>query len=316
MFKDDDYIELKQKFDIYYNDKILPNLQEIEKKRKFYLSIFMVVSILSILWISFVLQNLFNNENSELRRIMSDYGLVACILILLMFWPMFFYKRKNKQSLLPLIANFFGNISYEENKEVPLSTFSQSLIMPQYDEIYSDDNFWGNYKGVSVNVMEYKIMQRRYEIINQQQKERIIKKGQGVVFYARMNKNFKGKTLVAKDKGLLNILKRYNGLERVGIESIDFEKAYEVYSNNQVEARYILTTSMIQHMLALKNNFHQIEYSFFDEHIFINIKTKKNMFECSSFFRSIVNRKRIEKNFNEFYHLFSIIDTLKLNKQI
>lgn len=315
MFNNPNYIETKQHFDTYYNDNILPILHNIEKTRKIYLSVFLCVCILVTLWVAQIIFTLNSKEASQISDILRDYGVVICFAILLLFSPMFFYRKKSKQSLLPLIANFFGEFSYTDNQQISTSIINNSIIIPEYDKLYTDDNFYGFYKDVPVDIMEYKIMDKHIRIINQQRREVITKKGQGIIFYAKMNKNFNGKTIVTKDKGLLNILTHFNGLQKVGLESIEFEKAYEIYSDNQIEARYILTASMIQHMLELKNNFPKIEYSFFDKYVFINIKTKHNLFECSSFFTSIINSKRIEKNFRELYLLFSIIDVLKLSSQ-
>lgn len=316
MLNNEEYTKLKQSFDIYYNNNILPILKDIEKTRKVYLAIFIPIAFLSIIWAAYMVFTLYNKESSQLQNILSDYGAINCFVIILLLFPMFFYKRKSKQSLLPLISRFFGEFSYSNNQQLSTSIIENSMIIPKHDILCVDDNFYGMYKDVPVNIMEYAIMDIHYEKTNTQYKEKNIKKGQGVVFYAKMNKNFKGKTIIIKDKGIFNVLTRFNNLKRVGIESVEFEKIYEIYSDNQVEARYILTTSMMKHMLELKNKFSKIEYSFFDEYVFINIKTKKNLFECSSFFRSIINQKRIDKTFQELYLLFSIIDTLKLNEKI
>ena len=138
--------------------------------------------------------------------------------------------------------------------------------------------------------------------------------GRGIIFYAQMNKNFAGQTIVVKDKGLFNKLTRYKNLERAGLESPEFEKVFDVYTDNQVEARYILTTVMLEYMIELRQSFPKIEFSFFSSHVLVKIETLKNMFECSSFFRSAINRRRIEESFTELYLLFSIIATLRLNQ--
>ena len=101
----------------------------------------------------------------------------------------------------------------------------------------------------------------------------------GIIFYASKNKNFKGQTIIVKDKGFLNKPVSYNKLKRVGLESIEFEKSYEVFSDNQIEARYLLTTVALGYLIELKRKFDKVEISFFDNHVFINIKTKKI---CSS----------------------------------
>jgi hypothetical protein len=43
-----------------------------------------------------------------------------------------------------------------------------------------------------------------------------------------------------------------NNLEKVKLESIDFENRFIVYSNDQVEARYILTPSFMERLVKLE----------------------------------------------------------------
>jgi hypothetical protein len=137
----------------------------------------------------------------------------------------------------------------------------------------------------------------------------------GIIFYSQMNKNFKGQTIIVKDKGFLNRFTIYKNLKRVGLEAVEFEKLFEVYSDDQIEARYLLTTVMLEYLMELRNKFKQFELSFFDNHVLINIITKRNMFECNSFFTSLINKKRIDKTIEELYLLFSIIDTLRINQE-
>jgi hypothetical protein len=104
-------------------------------------------------------------------------------------------------------------------------------------------------------------------------------------------------------------------MAKVGLESIEFEEKYEVYSDSQIEARYILTPVMLEYMMELKKSLPKTEYSFFDNRLFMNIRIKENYFEASNFFTPITSRKNIQKIFTELYLLFSIVETLKLNQQ-
>ena len=146
-------------------------------------------------------------------------------------------------------------------------------------------------------------------------REEYVKNGMALLFVAQMNKNFKGKTIVTKDRGILNKITKYKNLQRVSLEDVLFEKKYEIYSDDQIEARYILTTSMMERMIKLSEIFSKIEYNFFDNKVYININTKKNLFECNSFFRTLINYKRIKKSFDELYLIFSIIKIIKLNEK-
>lgn len=62
----------------------------------------------------------------------------------------------------------------------------------------------------------------------------------GVVFTAARSTGLVGETIVAPDRGLLNVFKPGKGLERVKFEDAEFEKYFEVYSTQPDEARSLI----------------------------------------------------------------------------
>lgn len=304
-----EYLVARQQFYDYYDNTVTPALGKIEKKRRQYLVAFSAIILLVILWIVLLI----TGKISFLAE--GENGFILCLVVLLICAPIFMYYKKSKESILPLLIGFFGKFDYTYHPNLPLSVLNQSQIMKKSDDLAADDGFDGEYKEVPISIVEYV----RYKY--QEQKEdgvRKIKrkvKGRGIIFEAEMKKKFSGHTIVVKDKGVLNKLSRYKGLERAGLESTEFEKAFEVYTNNQIETRYILTAVMIEYMLELKKLFPHAEYSFENNNVLINIEMKKNMFECSNFFRPVINKKRAETYFKQFYLLFSIIEILHLNQK-
>ena len=111
--------------------------------------------------------------------------------------------------------------------------------------------------------------------------------------------------------------KHISGLQRVKLEDIRFEELFEVYSSDQIEARYLLTAAFMERMLKLSELYggKSIQFSFKDNQLLLAIPTKKDMFEACSFFRSNVNKKKIDKVFEQFYTVFSVVDILKLNQR-
>ncbi len=308
-----EYTVALQQFETYYAQTVFPALQKVEARRKKSLAVFCLIVPFVFAWLAFVayqvMQRLSNQEYIDL----SQYGLITCLAILLACLPMFGYYRKSKESLLPLLAGFFGEFSYAWQPQIPDKLLQQSKIMKKYDRIASGDSFSGIYDGVPVSITEYAMYRRRSE--GGKSAVTYARFGGGIIFYARMNKKFSGQTIVVRDKGWLNKLAHYKNMQWVGLESPVFEKAFEAYSDSQVEARYILTAAMLEYMAALKKQFPKIEFSFFQEHLFINIQTVKNQFECTGFFTSVLNKKRIERSFKELFLLFSIIRIMRLNQQ-
>lgn len=314
MEADSQFIVEKQKFDKYYTQNILPRLQTIEKTRKKYFRWFISLCLIVLAWIIYIAVN-FKQRMSDTTNYNSGLDIVMCIVVLAVCLPMFLYYKKSKESILPLVIDYFGDFQYGYKANLSDKLLEVSRIIPQYDRLDTDDTFLGTYEDVAINLTEYTLRKQVKTKRDNTIQYTYAKAGHGIIFQSQMNKNFLGQTIVVKDKGILNKFTHYKGFNRVGLESPEFEKAYEVFSDNQIEARYILTATMLEYMLLLKQSFPNISYSFFDNQVLINIEIKENFFECSSFFRSIINQKRIDKIFTQFYQLFAIIKTLQLNQK-
>ncbi len=311
---DKEYEECKLKFEQYFVANILPKLMVLENNRKKMLRIFLLMAFFAFAWLGYVfLRKLCISE--ELPEMPPYMGFAGCMMILAACFPMFNYYSKSKESLLSLLVSFWGDFSYTQAKAIPEKLLYDSKIMKQYDKFATDDCFEGTFDTVSISINEYILYKEKYIKTNTGRMLTYQKDRGGILFAAKMNKSFSGQTIVVKDKGWLNNLTSYGRLEKAGIESPEFEKVFEVYTDNQVEARYLLTTAMLENILKLKSFFPKIEFSFYQQNVLINIETKKNLFECSSFFRSVINKKRINKTFDELYLLFSIIKILRLNQK-
>jgi hypothetical protein len=77
---------------------------------------------------------------------------------------------------------------------------------------------------------------------------------QGVILSLEHHKTFLGKTIIRRDRGALNPLK-INGLKRVGFASSEFERLFEVYSNDQVEARTLLSPDFMARLIDFDEDY-------------------------------------------------------------
>ncbi len=86
----------------------------------------------------------------------------------------------------------------------------------------------------------------------------------GLFFVADFNKSFRGHTLVLPDvaeralgafgRAFQSLASGASGLQLVELESPEFERAFTVRSTDPVEARYLLSTSLMQRILAFHAN--------------------------------------------------------------
>ena len=200
----DEYIDQKTLFDGYYKEKILPKLQIIEEQRKKYFYLFMSSLIFTIIWGVIYVTGVASDFFGKLEECAINVGLIFCIIVLLLCIPMIGYHRHAKESLLPILANFFGDFEYSYKTVLDHEILYASKIMPKYDEIEFDDGFDGVYENTEISITEYITYKEKIVHNNNVSQYKLKKDKRGLVFCASMNKQFKGQTVVVKDKGIFN----------------------------------------------------------------------------------------------------------------
>ena len=138
----------------------------------------------------------------------------------------------------------------------------------------------------------------------------------GVFIELDMNKKFEGQTFILEKDNIKDNLTLSKTYEKVNLEDSEFAQEFCVYSQNQIEARYILTTSMIDRLKKLKE-IYKAEYiraAFKDEKIIIMIQTGRDMFQMAG--KSQITKETFIQLFDEITSVLDIIDILKLNEKL
>jgi Protein of unknown function (DUF3137) len=149
-----------------------------------------------------------------------------------------------------------------------------------------------------------------------------VEHSQGIIATIAMNKNFMGHTIVKHQPKRKYLLEQttpiapIKGMEVVRLEDPLFESKFEVFSTNQIEARYLLTPSFMENILNLNEVFGgtQMQFSFLEEKFFLMIESNEDYFEPSSIFTPLNFTDHIKPLFDEVSFLLQIITTLKLNQ--
>lgn len=313
--KDIDYINLKHEFDLYYTQELLPILQKSEKERRRYLAAFWILVVMGSFFYPFLLSRIIENGFGGDNNRIGIYLGLSCIVLMFLIGPIYAYKKKVKPQIMPDFANFFGSFYYQHEGTIDNEILKSSDLFDEFNQNIGDDYFIGTYDGVHITVAEEKLKYVKLDMNNHEMKKNIFS---GVCILFEMNKNFKGRTVVLQDHGLFNAFHRIKDLENVKLEDSLFEKYFEVYADSQIESRYLLTTGFMERMLRLRDLYDgkSIQFSFRNNTLLIAIPTKQDMFEANSFFRSNINKDKVDIVFEQFYTLFSIVKLLKLNQHI
>lgn len=104
-------------------------------------------------------------------------------------------------------------------------------------------------------------------------------------------------------------------LEKVSLEDINFNKSFSVYSNDQIEARYVLTPKMMENLLSLKDKLKtRIKITLTDNKLFIGL--------CDEDFLELakIDNGKIETIFEDLYDdisvILSIVNEIKNNNKV
>ena len=107
--------------------------------------------------------------------------------------------------------------------------------------------------------------------------------------------------------------------ELVKLEDPEFEKEFVVYGDDQVEARYILTTSMMERLLAFRRKAlgvlkagSNVYLSFTEGKVFVAVDCRRDLFE-PSIFSSNDNFAMMRDYFETMAMAIGVVEDLKLN---
>jgi len=308
---------LKDKVERFEENRI-STLKEARKR--------LIIWLFYIFFTSFIVYFLYKNF-LELNRDIVAFTtliLVSVGVAAPFFWifsPIWSYEENIKKEIFPNVLNFFGDFKYHIETKKSVKEYYATELIPKHDTEIAEDHIVGTYKQIKIDLFETQLSRKvKYKDSNGNTSTRQKTVFNGLILELSMNKSFGGKTVVKKDSGTVGnwFIKKSTSLKKVKLEDPIFEKMFEVYSDDQVEARYLLTVTFIERLKELVENFggKSIQCCFYNNKLLMMIPIEKDMFEPGSIYEAedfIDDSKSLLK---ELSLIFSIIDTLKLNMEI
>ena len=126
------------------------------------------------------------------------------------------------------------------------------------------------------------------------------------------NKKFHSTTILRLNKDVVHSPWQSGAMNRVALEDPVFEKNFNVYSTNQIEARFLITTAFMQRLIKTEQKFKgNISCHFENGEIFICINDSKDRFEIPMD-KSLVDEKTLLPVFEDLNEILELVNTLKL----
>ena len=216
--------------------------------------------------------------------------------------------------------------TYLPNAFIPREEFEESKVF-SYQEIftYAGEGLFSSsentFHGSRLDVKEIE-----HTVSNGKSETKISDLFRGYFFTSAFSKPFHGETYIVPDlsRELLGEIygEAFNqwihkkGVKLVTMEDPVFEKLFSVYATDEVEARYILSTSLIEKITALKNALHSdVFISFVNQKIFIAVQQDKDILG-PNLFGNLGDEEYLRKQLGFLSSLLSIPESLNLNAKV
>lgn len=223
------------------------------------------------------------------------------------------YTAAYKEKILPKLAKLFGEFIYDIAGCVDLKALAPSKILPSYDNYKSEDYFKGTYKGVELEFSELKLTEKQGSGKNR----RTVTKFKGLVILLNMqSKKFYGHTTLQRNAGKITewFKEKSSKMKRARMADPEFEKIFDAYTNDQVEARYLIDPLMIEDLKALYEEYEgkSLAAAWYDSKMLVMISSKHNHFEPADIDVPATDPQSVLNMKHEIGQILSIVDRLDL----
>ena len=319
-----------EKFQSIYNAELLPVLQPIEQERKkivlrIWLLILLAVAALVYLVASgtLVQARSVNDVNKT-----DDRSSFPFLLMLGAGAATYFYykqqtalfKKKYKDEVVPkMLTSLDAGLHYEANRNIDRQDYERSkLFLDSVNVFYGDDYVSGTIGKTAIRFSELHSQEIKRTNKGEHRKDIF----RGIFFIADFNKKFSGETFVLPDvTGNLfgSFFQKMNASrpQLIKMEDPEFEKAFVVYSTDQVEAHYILSTALMSRIVAFKKKFKmRLSLSFVNSQVYMALPINKQLFEAPSILKSFIDKKKIFEYLGYLSMCIEIVEGLDLNTRV
>lgn len=243
------------------------------------------------------------------------------ILVAMVAWGSMALSKLGKETKLmlvnPVTAEF--GLAYELAPVEPadIHTFKNLGLVPGWDRSKYEDRITGSRNDTPFEFFEAHLEEKRTTTDGKgRTRTTWVTVFRGQCLVVKFHKQFHGVTKVYRDMGLLNWVGKLGQLgkgniQKVKLEDPVFEKAFEVYSNDQIEARFILTPDFMERLLGLERAFKgkQVRCAFQGGEMFLACEGS-NLLEPGSMYRSMDDLGRVQEMLRDFAAIFLLIDAM------
>ena len=215
------------------------------------------------------------------------------------------YNELVLEIVAPNIASVFGDIKWSSigSSKSLYDYVSSGLIETQYVGTQETNSFRGILNGVDFEFSEL-------VVYNVDKNRRSASKAfEGMVARFSLSKKFRSHTLVTTNG------KKYENLDHTILEDVVFEKKYDVYTNNEVEARYLITPSFMERFNNIQKVFKckSARCAFFNGELLLALEGANLRCATGDIYISLKDYKVVLEFYNKVMEMLDLIEYFKLD---
>jgi hypothetical protein len=180
----------------------------------------------------------------------------------------------------------------------------QARLMPGYDDRKFEDLIEGDRAGTHFSLVECKLTQEQGSGKN----KRTVTTFQGLLFHIQYPERFLGRTMIAR-RGWWKGVFGDKSLQKVDLVAKELNDNFTIYSNDQVEARALLTPDRMERLIALERHFKggKLRGIFEGDHLTLALESK-DQFEAGSIWKTLVDPQRYISALTEIGLVCDVVD--------
>lgn len=304
------YSEMRREFYDKYQKTIVPLVKKYDDERKKKLIIAIISAIACCLIGSFFLYNAFISEPSSDAQEGAFKVSLFFFLLAGAVWYMIKkgFENKIKTKIMPTVCSCFGKLKWTEGFYSYDDLFQKSCVVSQFTGSDYDDIFNGVHKDVP-----FEIIEAEYSIGSGKNRRTVF---DGVIIKLKMNKEFLSHTVITPNSMFhVSPLKE---LRHTTLEDVEFEKKFDVYTNDEVDARYLITPTFMERLKAMRTAFKadKVQCAFFGDLLLVALSTSKDLFSLCSLVKPLDDAQQYFQMYEEIVSIIKLIDHFKLDQKI
>ena len=234
------------------------------------------------------------------------------------------YRKQFKNKfVLKSLEKKFTYLIYDPYKGIPYSKIAATKMMRMGDRYHSEDYISAKYKDIKFEQSDVHIEEEHKTRDSNGHTTThyvTIFRGRWMIF--DFNKEFKANVQISQ-KGFSNSTvntfwgKKEELFKKVAMESEAFNKKFNVYAQNEHDAFYIITPSLMERIerLAARNK-GKLLFCFINNKLHIGIYDNKDSFEPGSVFKQINEQETLNKISEEIETITQFVEELNLDNDL